>query len=193
MVRRSGRKMYFDLLELHPVAISMSFSVGNDTTLLAQILPDMYLFGFVKRMLEAAGTVLSGIDQAPISIKALIARHVFETKDILSSRIIAHYMQQVSVCVASFSVYPWLPLHVVAVGPSLQFLWDFYKILGSGEWIGNPVGLLKNVGVGVFNLFYEPAQVSAVLCCAVLCCAVLCCAVLCCAVLCCAVLCCDVM
>ena len=33
-----------------------------------------------------------------------------------------------------------------------------YLLLGSSELLGNPVGLLQNLGTGVRDFFYEPAQ-----------------------------------
>jgi hypothetical protein len=33
-----------------------------------------------------------------------------------------------------------------------------YKILGSADFLGNPVGLLGNLGTGVKDFFFEPAQ-----------------------------------
>jgi hypothetical protein len=31
-----------------------------------------------------------------------------------------------------------------------------YKILGSADFLGNPVGLFSNIGTGVMDFFYEP-------------------------------------
>ncbi len=45
------------------MSIVVSFSLGQDTSLLANILPDMYLFGIIKQMLHAAGTILAAIDE----------------------------------------------------------------------------------------------------------------------------------
>jgi hypothetical protein len=94
----SGKKVYFGLLELHPVCINVSFSLGNDLSMIAGYLPDMYLFGIVKSMLLAAGTMLSSIDEAPIEMSCFIARHVFESQDMLISRITHHYTQEVCCC-----------------------------------------------------------------------------------------------
>jgi hypothetical protein len=33
-----------------------------------------------------------------------------------------------------------------------------YKILGSADFLGNPVGLFSSLGTGVLDFFYEPAQ-----------------------------------
>ena len=35
---------------------------------------------------------------------------------------------------------------------------QFYKLLGSSDLIGNPVGLIGKLGTGVFELVSEPAK-----------------------------------
>ena len=91
----SNEKTYFRLLELHPIALEVSFSLGTQTKFLANILPDMPAFGLFKRMLEAAGAVLASIDEAPIELGALVVHHLFESNDSLYNRIIGHYWQEV--------------------------------------------------------------------------------------------------
>lgn len=39
-----------------------------------------------------------------------------------------------------------------------QLLGQLYKLLGSVEFIGNPVGLIDRLGSGVVDFFYQPAQ-----------------------------------
>lgn len=39
-----------------------------------------------------------------------------------------------------------------------QALTEFYKILGSADFLGNPVGLLSNLGTGAKDFFVEPAK-----------------------------------
>ena len=36
---------------------------------------------------------------------------------------------------------------------------QLYKLVGSFEFLGNPVGLANNLGTGMKDFFYEPAQV----------------------------------
>jgi len=40
-----------------------------------------------------------------------------------------------------------------------QLVQQLYKLVGSFEFLGNPVGLVNNLGTGVKDFFYEPAQV----------------------------------
>lgn len=39
-----------------------------------------------------------------------------------------------------------------------QILSEFYTLIGSADFLGNPVGLVRGVGEGVFSFFYEPAK-----------------------------------
>ena len=37
-----------------------------------------------------------------------------------------------------------------------QFIYQLYKILGSADFLGNPVGLFNTISSGVWDIFYEP-------------------------------------
>lgn len=39
-----------------------------------------------------------------------------------------------------------------------QVLAQLYKVLGSYEFMGSPVSLVSNLGTGVYDFFYEPAN-----------------------------------
>jgi vacuolar protein sorting-associated protein 13A/C len=39
-----------------------------------------------------------------------------------------------------------------------QLLSQVYTILGSFEFLGSPLSLVNNLGTGVYDFFYEPAQ-----------------------------------
>lgn len=39
-----------------------------------------------------------------------------------------------------------------------QALRQWYKVVGSVEVLGNPVGLVSSLGSGVMDFFYEPAK-----------------------------------
>ena len=40
----------------------------------------------------------------------------------------------------------------------MQFLRELFKIVGSFDVLGNPMSLVSNLGSGVYDFFYEPAQ-----------------------------------
>jgi vacuolar protein sorting-associated protein 13A/C len=41
---------------------------------------------------------------------------------------------------------------------SQEFFYQVHKILGSADFLGNPVGLFNNISSGVADIFYEPYQ-----------------------------------
>jgi len=82
--------------------------------------------------LEAIGLTIAKLDNAPVKLNALLLEHPFASWTSLTNKIIAHYRRQ-----------------------GLQ---EVYKVLGSVDMLGNPVGLVNNLGTGVVDFFFEPAQ-----------------------------------
>eukprot|EP01119_Soliformovum_irregulare_P006504 TRINITY_DN1859_c1_g1_i2.p1 TRINITY_DN1859_c1_g1~~TRINITY_DN1859_c1_g1_i2.p1 ORF type:complete len:1122 (-),score=340.89 TRINITY_DN1859_c1_g1_i2:94-2991(-) len=78
------------------------------------------------------GTTLGNLDNAPLRLNALIMEDAFLKQDELVARMISHYKRQ------AFT--------------------EIYVVLGSADFLGNPVGLFNNVGTGVKDFFFEPAQ-----------------------------------
>lgn len=83
-------------------------------------------------LLKSLGVAFINIDNAPLRLNALILEHPFLTKDALTDRITKHYTK--------------------------EGVKEVYKILGSFDAIGNPVGLFNDVSTGVYDFFYEPAR-----------------------------------
>ena len=75
---------------------------------------------------------VGNINDAPLEMNALAIKDMRLTMPELQSRITYHYRQDV--------------------------LRQLYRILGSADFIGNPVGLFTNVSSGVADIFYEPFQ-----------------------------------
>jgi vacuolar protein sorting-associated protein 13A/C len=73
---------------------------------------------------------VGNINDAPLELNALAIKDMRLTLPELQSRITYHYRQDV--------------------------LRQLYRILGSADFIGNPVGLFTNVSSGVADIFYEP-------------------------------------
>ncbi|CAI5726724.1 unnamed protein product [Peronospora effusa] len=72
------------------------------------------------------------LDNAPVRLNALMIEHAFGTSDDLTRRVSKYYTRQL-----------WKQLH---------------KILGSFDFLGNPVGLLDHIGTGVRDFVYEPLE-----------------------------------
>lgn len=73
---------------------------------------------------------LGSIGSAPLRLNALGIKDARLTSAVLTDRITYHYKQEV--------------------------LRQLYRVLGSADFLGNPVGLFTNVSSGVADIFYEP-------------------------------------
>ena len=81
---------------------------------------------------NALGMVITAIDSAPIRLYSV------EMNDVFGSR---------------FQIIMALWMHYKA-----QLASELFTLIGHAEILGNPIGLLNNLGTGVFDFFYEPAQ-----------------------------------
>jgi vacuolar protein sorting-associated protein 13A/C len=75
---------------------------------------------------------LGNVQDASLEMNALAIKDVRLSSAELQSRVVYHYRQEV--------------------------LRQLYRIIGSADFIGNPVGLFTNVSSGVADIFYEPFQ-----------------------------------
>lgn len=73
---------------------------------------------------------VGNVNDAPLEMNSLAIKDMRLTTPDLQARIFYHYRQEV--------------------------LRQLYRILGSADFIGNPVGLFTNVSSGVADIFYEP-------------------------------------
>lgn len=75
---------------------------------------------------------LGNVNAAPINFRALLLENVRLSVPSLQERVILHYQEQ-------------------AVA-------QVYRVLGSADFLGNPVGLFTNISSGFSDIFYEPYQ-----------------------------------
>jgi vacuolar protein sorting-associated protein 13A/C len=73
---------------------------------------------------------IGNVNDALLEMNSLAIKDMRLTTPDLQARIIYHYKQEV--------------------------LRQLYRIIGSADFIGNPVGLFTNVSSGVADIFYEP-------------------------------------
>jgi hypothetical protein len=116
------RRVYFELLHLHPFIVHLTFASG------AALNEDPSVSG----MLKTIGFTLANIDNAPLKLNALALEHMFGGRQLVGRKLAAHYTRQ-----------------AIAEG---------YKVVGSIDLIGNPVGLFDSLSTGVMDFFYEPAR-----------------------------------
>ncbi|EKX40689.1 hypothetical protein GUITHDRAFT_154054 [Guillardia theta CCMP2712] len=124
--------MYFELLQLHPIVVNLSFYGTGALMDRASTEGGGLSYNPMFAAMKALGVVVTNIDKAPICLNALVLERPFATSQELSSSIRKHYRT--------------------------QLIQQLYKLVGSFEFLGNPVGLVNNLGTGVQDFFYEPAQ-----------------------------------
>lgn len=86
----------------------------------------------IMLLLDSLGVTIANIDEATIKLNPLILTDPFESFDSLVEKIQTHYKRAITT--------------------------EVYKILGSLDVIGNPVGLFNDLSTGVMDFFYEPAK-----------------------------------
>jgi len=126
----SAKKLFFRLLQLQPIAVNLSFQLaGNASSSGESSGGGPNPFKMLGTLFGAA---LLNLDGAPIRLNSLTIENAFGNQATLLAPIIAHYKS--------------------------QGLSQAYKIIGSIEILGDPVALVGNLGEGVADFFYEPAQ-----------------------------------
>ncbi|KAL9650517.1 hypothetical protein ABK040_004736 [Willaertia magna] len=128
----NDKMVYFELLQLHPIKICLSFVFNtvynNNNTNNNEGYNDLSL------VLQTLGAKLSmNIEEAPIRLNALILNHPpLTSRSQLLENIKAHYQRY-----------------------AIQ---ELFLILGSVDILGNPIGLFNDIDKGVYDLFYEPME-----------------------------------
>ena len=123
----SDRKIYIDHLGITPLKLNMSFQRASGEASRETI----------RGYAEVASTftavlirIFTTVENAPLALNALELRHVFQNISQLQDRVIQHYMSRA--------------------------LRQLYRLLGSMNLVGNPIGLVGNLGNGVRDFFFEP-------------------------------------
>jgi len=120
------KKVYFEIFQIHPLKITLSFSLSSSTSEVGNIASPLY------SILKSLGVVITSINEATIKLGSLVLIQPFVTQKQLSKRITKHY--------------------------TVQGIRAGLRLLGSFEFLGDPVGLVGGLGSAVLNFFYEPAQ-----------------------------------
>ncbi|WPK23425.1 hypothetical protein PUMCH_000665 [Australozyma saopauloensis] len=119
--------IYFEALHLQPTLVNLSFVRTERVN--AEDRPTLQqnpLMFFVNMLTMAIGN----INEAPLTLNALFIENIRVPLPILLESIQTHYGQ--------------------------SFIYQLHKILGSADFLGNPVGLFNNISSGVLDIFYEP-------------------------------------
>ncbi|KAI9292119.1 vacuolar protein sorting-associated protein vps13 [Neoconidiobolus thromboides FSU 785] len=122
-------KIYFSLLHIQPLKLSLSFmrTEHNDPE---DVQPQSSNpLNFIVNVLTMA---IGSINDAPIKFNSLVLENLLADYSVLLDRLTSYYGQ--------------------------EFIYQIHKIVGSADVIGNPVGLFNNLSSGVVDIFYEPYQ-----------------------------------
>ncbi|KAE8146951.1 hypothetical protein BDV25DRAFT_161484 [Aspergillus avenaceus] len=124
----SGQDVYFELLHLQPMQLDISFMRTERINAEDTMQPSNPLMFFVNVISMSVGN----INDAPVRLNALMLENARVSLGVLVGNIQRHYTQ--------------------------EFLRQVHVVLGSADFLGNPVGLFNNVSSGVAAIFYEPYQ-----------------------------------
>ena len=123
-----GQDVYFEFFHLQPMQLDLSFVRTERINAEDTSGSSNPLMFFVNVMTMSVGNV----NDAPLRLNALMLENARTSVPSLMSNVQTHYTQE---CVRQ--------IHI---------------ILGSADFLGNPVGLFNNVTSGVADIFYEPYQ-----------------------------------
>jgi vacuolar protein sorting-associated protein 13A/C len=125
---QSGQDIYFELLHLQPMQIDLSF-VRTERINAEDTMTSSNPFMFAVNVLTMS---IGNVNDAPIRYNALMLENARVSTEALTNNIMNHYKQE-----------------------SLR---QVHVVIGSADFLGNPVGLFTNVSSGVADIFYEPYQ-----------------------------------
>lgn len=125
---QQGQDVYFELLHLQPMQLDLSFVRTERINAEDTMQTSNPLMFFVNVMTMSIGNV----NDAPLRLNALMLENARISTPVLIGNIREHYTQEV--------------------------LRQIHIVLGSADFLGNPVGLFNNISSGVADIFYEPYQ-----------------------------------
>jgi len=125
---QSGQDMYFELLNIQPMQLDLSFVRTDRVNVEDKTSSRNPLMFFLNVLTMAIGN----INDAPVRLNALMLENARVSAAVLMQNMSNHYSQEA--------------------------LYQVHKILGSADFLGNPVGLFNNLSSGVADIFYEPYQ-----------------------------------
>lgn len=126
---QSGQDIYFELLQLQPMQFDLSFVRTERINAEDTGSSSSNPFMFAVNVLTMS---IGNVNDAPIRYNALMLENARLSVGALINNIKSHYVQE-----------------------SLR---QVHVVIGSADFLGNPVGLFNNISSGVADIFYEPYQ-----------------------------------
>ncbi|QIW98703.1 hypothetical protein AMS68_004221 [Peltaster fructicola] len=125
--QQSGQDIYFELLHLQPMQFDLSFVRTERINAEDTSSSSTNPLMFAVNVLTMS---IGNVNDAPIRYNALMLENARVSVAALISNIRSHYVQE-----------------------SLR---QVHIVIGSADFLGNPVGLFNNISSGVADIFYEP-------------------------------------
>ena len=136
--------VYFEVLHLQPIQLDLSFmrtdrvNVDQKSVLRSRALDGSLTLDFrilstknpLYFLINALTMALGNVNDAPVRLNALVIENVRLSLPVLQERLTLHYYQ--------------------------GFRSLIYRVLGSADFLGNPIGLFTNVSSGVQDFFVQP-------------------------------------
>lgn len=126
--QQQEQDIYFELLNIQPMQLDLSFVRTERVNVEDKGSSKNPLMFFLNVLTMAIGN----INDAPVRLNALMLENARVSAAVMIQHVSNHYSQQV--------------------------LFQVHKIVGSADFLGNPVGLFNNLSSGVVDIFYEPYQ-----------------------------------
>ncbi|EME44915.1 hypothetical protein DOTSEDRAFT_70827 [Dothistroma septosporum NZE10] len=127
--QQGGQDIYFELLHLQPMQFDLSFVRTERINAEDTGSSSSNPFMFAVNVLTMS---IGNVNDAPIRYNALMLENARLSTGALIANIQSHYVQE-----------------------SLR---QVHIVIGSADFLGNPVGLFNNISSGVADIFYEPYQ-----------------------------------
>ena len=125
--KQQGQDVYFELLNLQPIQLDLSFVRTERINAQEALLSSNNPLTFVLNVFTMS---VGNVNDAPLRFNALMLENARVSTPSLVSSIKSHYTQE-----------------------SLR---QVHVLIGSADFLGNPVGLFQNISSGIGDIFYEP-------------------------------------
>ncbi|KAL3675991.1 hypothetical protein R1sor_025939 [Riccia sorocarpa] len=128
---RERSKAYIEILHIAPVTMSVSFSSSPWLAEEGRGAAARSLLWMTGTLLQRQVRALVDVEGAPVHLRQLKLAHPLASWDVIWGMITRHYTR--------------------------QLLHEVYKVLGSADVFGNPVGFIRSVASGVWEFVSAPA------------------------------------
>ena len=129
-VTQNVQRVYVESLSINPVAVRISVHLDSKPLVVKGVKGGLMALPLI--IVNMLKSMAGNIDRAPISLNRLVFKNLLTSRDRLVSKLIKHY--------------------------TVQAAKESYKIVGSFELLGNPVGLISNVTEGLQEFVFAPIR-----------------------------------